>query len=517
MARVNSASGAEGQGASRTDKMVALLGHVLGLLQPESDAVGRLGEEGTAVSRECREMLVDLLPYPLIIVLERQGPCALARTLAADTILPTVVWTKGMREVLWKHLHSHLDGFEMELAVSPDAIWQFARAEPVKYHQHEDGDWLGGQQFGYYLTLLALQLREDATENVGNTVGAVAPADVTKFQSLLLARLDTEKIVKKQAVLLSILAGLLHQAPAPPVPKPAPVPIPATAQTPNVAVFDASKNVAHPKPPAHPHHAQGTTHGVAHTSVHSPVPPLVPPPHDAANVPEGPSQEHTGAGGPDLKVLAALLEQHAPAATIDGSNAGIALQCTTIPVLETVELSSQWQKWEEITRDQDRLEVLLHSICVCQWIITPRSVAGRILAADAACAAAAIGTAIRLRVPDIVEGILRWSIEGIFYLPEAAAKDVVQHPLRPLLPLALACVRFCEEVARSTQGLHRLEKERSLIEILVVCLQCDDASIIEAATSCVGRLCASARLHAALVEGHLHLLLLRQLLRDVHW
>ena len=34
-------------------------------------------------------------------------------------------------------------------------------------------------------------------------------------QGLLLARLRDEQLVKKQAVLLSILAGLLHYAPAP--------------------------------------------------------------------------------------------------------------------------------------------------------------------------------------------------------------------------------------------------------------------------------------------------------------
>ncbi len=35
------------------------------------------------------------------------------------------------------------------------------------------------------------------------------------LQGLLLARLRDEQLVKKQAVLLSILAGLLHYAPAP--------------------------------------------------------------------------------------------------------------------------------------------------------------------------------------------------------------------------------------------------------------------------------------------------------------
>jgi hypothetical protein len=146
------------------------------------------------------------------------------------------------------------------------------------------------------------------------------------------------------------------------------------------------------------------------------------------------------------------------------------------------------------------------------------SVGGRITAAAAAEAATVAREAIQQGVPDTVEGILRWSISGLFYLPDDAALSdgSANHPLLPLVPLTLACLRYCEEVARSSEGLVRLETKSELVEILIVCLQCDNLAIIEAATSCVGRLCASPVVHARLVHGHLHLLLLRQLLRDVH-
>ena len=454
-------AGAQTKNNSQTTKMVDLFGRVLGLLQPSSDAGGRLDEESRAVAQECRQMLEDLLPHPLIIVLERQGPGALARTLASDVKLPTVVWTKGMREALWEHLHSHLDGFEMELAVSPNAVWQFARAAPVHYREHQEGDWLGTEHFGYYLELLALQLRHKGE----SSASAVVPADVPQFQSLLLARLDTEKHVQKQAVLLSILAKILSSSPATMPPKPA-----ASSAAPEAQI--------------------------SHSAVEAP--------------PAVGRAEAAAVTGPDLEVLLALLLQHTPVGANDVSGNGIEAK-------RTVSVGSAGlRKWEPIIQDGDRMDVLLYSIRVLQWIITPISSAGRITAPAAAAAAAAVDKVISLQIPSAVEGILRWSIEGIFYLPETSAPSAAKHPLNALLPVALACVRFCEEVARSSQGLLRLEQERSLVEILLVCLQCDDTSVIEAATACVGRLCMSPCLHAALIDGSLHLLLLRQLLRDVH-
>jgi hypothetical protein len=199
---------------SRHDKIVALLGRVFGLLYPleevEIDGTDKnvLAQERRALISDCREMLEDLLPYPLIIVLQRQGPQALARTLAADVVEPTVVWTRSMREALWEHLHLHLDGFEMELSVSPDAIWQFARAAPVSYKEHEDGDWLGGPHFGYYISVLAQQVREHGAA----AVSAVEQADVSHFLVLLLDRLRIESRVGKQAAILSILDALLHNS-----------------------------------------------------------------------------------------------------------------------------------------------------------------------------------------------------------------------------------------------------------------------------------------------------------------
>ena len=211
------------------------------------------------------------------------------------------------------------------------------------------------------------------------------------------------------------------------------------------------------------------------------------------------------------------------------------------------------------------MEVLLHTVRVWQWTITPASTGGSTSAAAAAAAAESVGSAIALGVPDCVEAILRWSLAGIFFLPDetvletGAAPGAVPHPLAPLLPLALACVRFCEELLRSAAGLARLERLHTrgqmggeeeggdrgpgvqdeggeagdeaegrggalaqgrgggdLVEIVLVCLQCDKSAIIEAGTACVSRLCASAHVHAALLAGHVHLLLLRQLLRDVH-
>ena len=480
------ARSAEGSGAARgetsgreqqhrTDKMVELLGRVLGLLQPSFEGSGSLGEDSSSVSLECRQMLQDLLPYPLIIIWERQGPEALARTLASETSRPTVVWSKEMREVLWEHLHSHLDGFEMELALSPDAIWQFKRAAPLHYEEHERGEWLGCERFGYYLTLLARQVREIGSK----AVEVVASADALEFQSMLLRRLESENFVKKQAVLVSILAGLLQRNQS------------------------AGASLQHGQSAAQQPEA---VRRAEHDTPASVVPPPAATSREAA----------PGVGAPDCQVLAALLKQHEPVSSGNDARNGSGDSSRSSLLCESDAFdASNLQKWDEVTRDADRIEVLLHSIRVCQWIITPSSTAGRITPAAAADAAAAVGSAIALGVPDIVEGILRWSIEAIFYLPEAVP-GAAQHPLRPLLPLALACVRFCEEVARSSQGLLRAEQEGSLVEILLVCLQCDDTSIIEAATSCVGRLCASPCLHAALVEGHLHLLLLRQLLRDVH-
>ena len=57
---------------------------------------GGVQAEFRALRHECRQQLEDLLPYPLIIVLQRRGAGALARTLAADISLPTVVWTAGV-------------------------------------------------------------------------------------------------------------------------------------------------------------------------------------------------------------------------------------------------------------------------------------------------------------------------------------------------------------------------------------------------------------------------------------
>ena len=57
---------------------------------------GGVKAEFRALRHECRQQLEDLLPYPLIIVLQRRGAVALARTLAADISLPTVVWTAGV-------------------------------------------------------------------------------------------------------------------------------------------------------------------------------------------------------------------------------------------------------------------------------------------------------------------------------------------------------------------------------------------------------------------------------------
>ena len=494
----------------RISKMVAMLGNVLELLlagaparaqqpgaedagrqgKPSAGAAGRLAEQRSAVSLECHQMLQDLLPHPLIIVLERQGPGALARTLASETMLPTVIWTKGMRQMLWEHLHAHLDGFEMELALAPDAIWHFQRAPPVRYEEHDDADWLGGQHFGYYLTVLAREMRESGT----SAPQVVAAADALEFQSMLLKRLETETLVKKQAMLVSILAGLLHQHPQP-------------STTAAAAAAAAAASAQHKPAPPVAHHQGAAARPATEYQQAGSAGPLPPAAAEGAD---------WGIGARDLQVLAALLEQHAPVGTSnDGGEGGSRRSSMVVCGSDSLD-TSHWQKWDAITQDPDRLEVLLHSIRVCQWIITPLSVAGRIAPAAAAAAAAAADTAISLRVPDIVEGILRWSVEGIFYLPEAAAQGAAAHPLRRLLPLALACVRFCEEVARSSQGLRRAETEGCLVEILLVCLQCDDTSIIEAATSCVGRLCASPCLHAALTEGHLHLLLLRQLLRDVH-
>jgi hypothetical protein len=479
-------AGAQTWDDTRTSEMVDLLGTVLGLLQPSSEAGGRLDEESRAVAQECRQMLEDLLPHPLMIVLERQGPCALARTLSSEVMSPTVVWTKSMREVLWEHLHSHLDGFEMELAVSPNAVWQFARAAPVSYREHEECDWLGTEHFGYYLELLALQLREKRSSSTEAPL--VVPADVPHFQSLLLARLNTEKHVQKQAVVLSILAEILASAPATVPPKPS-----ASQSEPC-----GPSNVPQKPAVSCPHEVPLLARNLASFG------PEVQMAHTVSET------FPAAATGLDLEVLLALLKQHTPVGAGDVSGTGVE-SCGT-PGLHSAGL----HKWEPVIRDRNRMDVLLYSIRVLQWIITPISTAGRITATAAAAAAAAVDKVINLQIPNAVEEILRWSIEGIFYLPEQSAPSTAEHPLTPLLPVALACIRFCEEVARSSQGLLRLEQERSLVEILLVCLQCDDTSIIEAATSCVGRLCMSHCLHAALIDGSLHLLLLRQLLRDVH-
>jgi hypothetical protein len=476
-------AGAQTWEDTRTSEMVDLLGTVLGLLQPSSEAGGRLDEESRAVAQECRQMLKDLLPHPLIIVLERQGPCALARTLSSEVTSPTVVWTKSMREVLWEHLHSHLDGFEMELAVSPNAVWQFSCAAPVSYREHEECDWLGTEHFGYYLELLALQLREKRGSSTEAPL--VVPADVPHFQSLLLARLNTEKHVQKQAVVLSILAEILASAPAT-------MPLKSSASQsdlPNVPQKPAFSYVHEAPSLARNLVCLGPEGQMAHT-VSEAFP--------------------AAATAPDLEVLLALLQQHTPVGAGDVSGTGI--ESSGTPGLH----SDGLHKWEPVIQDRNRMDVLLYSILVLQWIITPISTAGRITAPAAAAAAAAVDKVINLQIPNAVEEILRWCIEGIFYLPEQSAPSTAEHSLTPLLPVALACIRFCEEVARSSQGLLRLEQERSLVEILLVCLQCDDTSIIEAATSCVGRLCMSHCLHAALIDGSLHLLLLRQLLRDVH-
>eukprot|EP00960_Hanusia_phi_P076367 768551-Hanusia_phi.AAC.9 len=387
-------------------------------------------------------MLLDLIPISLYLLLKKEGAASFVRVLCSERIDVSTLWTKSMREKLSHALRAHLS---LVLHEEEEGSDSFAKIQKIVYEEHDDSDWLGCEDFGYYLSHLE------------SSSSMVSPTDIVQFRQLILQRLaDDSTDLSNQAILLSLLANIMEQSHS----------LPHV----NVEASDESEAVKH-------NNASSTLRFV------------------------------------EFEILAGLLKKG-----------------TSQPDEGSEGAAGEERLWEgRGSLSRERVMVQMNAMRVCRWMVNS-SPDGDV----------SVSECLQLGIADFVESVLKQCVSCLFLPRQSEAGGTAQPDgveaagsgragggeaagaaatnlsgSDCVIQLTLAAIRFASDISRYPAGLTRWEREQRIVPLLLLCVQSDRADVIQAAIECMGHVCSSQSLHAALIRGHFHLLLLRQLLRDV--
>uniref|UniRef100_A0A7S4N0A5 DnaJ homologue subfamily C GRV2/DNAJC13 N-terminal domain-containing protein n=1 Tax=Guillardia theta TaxID=55529 RepID=A0A7S4N0A5_GUITH len=415
-------SGSE-QGEAVKDSLLEKAGKMIGQMWEGSE-----NNNSCTCKIEVQETMLDLIPISLFLLLKKEGATSFVRTLSSERKDVSILWTRSMRERMSQALKLHLC---RTLREEQEGKIGFERMPKIVYNEHIESDWLGCEDFGYYLSHLE------------SSSSMVSPTDIVQFRQLILQRLaDASTGLSTQAILLSLLANIMEEN--------------------HVLQFE----------------------------------------EDAHAVKQ--SEETEEAGKEDssrfaeFKILAGLLKEDAMYQEEAGRGGGGGNRSPS----------------------RERMMVQMNVMRVCRWMVkaSPDS---------SSTVSSTVSLCIQLGIADFVDSVLKQCISCMFVsrkpgeetnvLGGSTAGDSVdsQSESDCILQLTLAAIRFASDFARYPEGLNRWEREQGIVHVLLLCLQSDHSDIIQAAIECMGHVCSSQLLHAALIRGHFHLLLLRQLLRDV--
>uniref|UniRef100_A0A7S0E769 Uncharacterized protein n=1 Tax=Hanusia phi TaxID=3032 RepID=A0A7S0E769_9CRYP len=429
---------AEGeQDEAAKESLLEKVGRMIGRLWQGSDR-----DANCTCQRQVKEMLLDLIPISLYLLLKKEGAASFVRVLCSERIDVSTLWTKSMREKLSHALRAHLS---LVLHEEEEGSDSFAKIQKIVYEEHDDSDWLGGEDFGYYLSHLE------------SSSSMVSPTDIVQFRQLILQRLaDDSTDLSNQAILLSLLANIMEQSHS----------LPRV----NVEASDESEAVKH-------NNASSTLRFV------------------------------------EFEILAGLLKKG-----------------TSQPDEGSEGAAGEERLWEgRGSLSRERVMVQMNAMRVCRWMVNS-SPDGDV----------SVSECLQLGIADFVESVLKQCVSCLFLPRQSEAGGTAQPDgveaagsgragggeaagaaatnlsgSDCVIQLTLAAIRFASDISRYPAGLTRWEREQRIVPLLLLCVQSDRADVIQAAIECMGHVCSSQSLHAALIRGHFHLLLLRQLLRDV--